>query len=206
MWLKRCGRRLYDDFKQVQPGALNNLEKLLASYFRDDPVTLAPGDFEPSATPATPNRSKALGGLISLWNYISGGRQKDIRFPWTRQPTGDIMLGSCSTGTTNLRVNHSFVLLCLPFMQWATKLHQLDTCNMQSDQAFFRCLRQRYAAVRNSRSWMSFERFRRLHSLDFVKVGISLEYGDLHLQKRRLHRYITNSHLSYSSSEHITQA
>lgn len=108
---------------------------------------------------------------MSLWNYLFGGRQKDARLPWARQNTNDIRLGSCSTGTTNVRVDHNFVLLCLPFMQWAKKLHQVDSCNVQSDQAFFLSLRQQYAVVRKSRPWMSFERFRRLHSLHFVKVS-----------------------------------
>lgn len=173
--LKRCGRELYDDYKEVQPGALTNLEKLLTSYFGGHAVTLEPGDFEPPIATNGSNRNKTLGYLMSAWKCLFGNRQRDARLPWTRQSRDDMDISSCSAAIANGRANHQFVLICLPFMRWAKKLHQLDMCNLQSDQMFFLSLRKEYSLVQKSRPWKSFARARRVTSLDFVKVSSSIK-------------------------------
>lgn len=108
---------------------------------------------------------------MTLWNHVFDRRQKDARLPWTTRCRDDIELSLCSTGTANRRLDHNFVLLCLPFERWAKKLHQLDMCNLKSDQVFFLSLRKQYSLVRKSRPLASFARFRRVESLDFVKVS-----------------------------------
>lgn len=169
--MKRCGRRLYDDFKDTQPGAMTNLEKVLRSYFGGHPATIEPGDFDAPTPGNSPNRDKTSGSLMTLWKHLSNRRQKDTRLPWTRQSRDDMELSFCPTGTVNGRVDHKFVLMCLPFMRWAKRLHQFDMCNLRSDQVFFLALRKQYSLARNSRQLASFARFRRVNSLDFVKVS-----------------------------------
>lgn len=177
----KCGRRLYDDFKEVQPGALTRLENLLASYFGEHPITIQPEDFEPTPTADSPNKNKTLGSLMSVWKGLFGARQKDGRPPWTRQSRNNMELSICSTGTSNGTVDHRFVLMCLPFMRWAKKLHQLDMCNLQSDQVFFLSLRKQYSLMQKSRPLTSFARFRRVNSLDFVKFEVYRnEFVDIH--------------------------
>ncbi|KAK2598817.1 hypothetical protein N8I77_012204 [Diaporthe amygdali] len=165
----RCGRKLYDDFKELHPGALKKLENLLVSYFCEYPVTLQPGDIEPPATHDRSNRGNILGGWVRRWKQVFEGRLRDARLPQTRRPAEAMELGLCSGGTGSDRAGHNFVLLCLPFMRWARKLHQPHTCNMQSDKAFFLSLRNQYAEACKSRRWMSSESFRRVLSIDFVK-------------------------------------
>lgn len=169
--MKRCGHRLYDDFIEIQPGSLTNLANLLAGYFGGYSVTLKPGDFGPRATPDYTNRNKPINGIVSLWKQIFDGRGRDLQLPWTRPRADDMELSCCSAGPASVR-DHTcrFVLLCLPFMRWARKLHQLDSCNLRSDQDFFLSLRKQYAIARSSRPWKSFGRLRRVLSLDFVKV------------------------------------
>lgn len=118
-----------------------------------------------------------MGLCYDIW------RKKDRRLPWNTQRREDMELGLCSSGTANGRTNHNFVLICLPFMRWAKKLHQLDVCNLQSDQIFFLSLRKQYSLVRKSRPRKSFATFRRVKSLDFVKVSDSIKplYQTLHV-------------------------
>lgn len=168
--MKRCGHRLYDDFIEVQPGSLTNLENLLTSYFGGYPVTLKPGDFEHRATPEYTSRKKLINGIVSLWNQVFDDRGRDLQLPWIRRRADDMELCHCPPGAASARGDHRFVLLCLPFMRWARKLHQLDSCNLRSDQDFFLSLRKQYAIAQSSRPWKSFGRLRRVLSLDFVKV------------------------------------
>ncbi|KAG8157376.1 hypothetical protein KVR01_012760 [Diaporthe batatas] len=170
----RCGRKLYDDFNeaQMQSGALTNLGNLLASYFGGHPVTIEPGDFEESNTPDTSRGSRNMASRMNLWEYFLNRRQRDPRLPWTRQNAGDTELRICSRTTANRQDNHTRVLLCLPFMRWAKKLYQIDTCNVRSDQSFFLSLREQYSLACRSRRWSSLTRPRRVVSMEFVKFEV----------------------------------
>ncbi|KUI53187.1 hypothetical protein VP1G_10526 [Cytospora mali] len=76
------------------------------------------------------------------------------------------MLGVCPVIPQTPQTNHNFVLLCVPFMQRAVKLHQAEVCRINPEQEFFRVLRYYYASQRGFRSWA---RLRKVRSIDFVK-------------------------------------
>lgn len=146
------------------------MKTLLARYFGGHTATLEPRDFENATATANSRRSRAMGSLISLWKYISNRRLKDLRLPWTRQDVEDTELCTYSKGKKKEPANHIHVLLCLPYMRWAKKLHQVDTCNLRSDQDFFLSLRKEYSLACQSRCQSIFTRPRRVKSLEFVKV------------------------------------
>lgn len=169
---------------------MTNLGRLLSSYFGGHPATLEPGELD-SPTPANSSgHNKSLGSLMTSWKHLFGRRQKDARLPWTRPSRDDMELRVCSKVTEDGRVDHKFVLMCLPFLRWAKKLHQVDMCNLQSDQVFFLSLRKQYSLVRKSRPWKSLARFRRVNSLEFAKVSDSV---------RVLHQIL----MLHSSSAHV---
>ena len=69
---------------------------------------------------------------------------------------------------------HHFLLLCLPFMRWGTKLHQSEVCRVNSDRDFFRLLRERYYTARKTRGivpglslWLQRPRF-----IEFVRLEV----------------------------------
>lgn len=129
---------------------------------------------------------------MTPWKHLFDKRQKDARLPSTRPSRDDMELSLCSTVTANGRADHKFVLMCLPFLRWAKKLHQVDMCNLQSDQVFFLSLRKQYSLVRKSRPWKSFARFRRVDSLDFVKVSDSVRVLHKNICDI-LHKFLINS-------------
>lgn len=73
---------------------------------------------------------------------------------------------ACPQAPGSTTVPHNFVLLCLPFMRWATKLQQPEVCRLRSDQDFFRLLGSTYAAARATLSW---PQLRRVSAIDFVR-------------------------------------
>lgn len=108
--MKRCGHRLYDDFIEVQPGSLTNLENLLTSYFGGYPVTLKPGDFEHRATPEYTSRKKLINGIVSLWNQVFDDRGRDLQLPWIRRRADDMELCHCPPGAASARGDHRSVV------------------------------------------------------------------------------------------------
>lgn len=79
-----------------------------------------------------------------------------------------IPIGACSLTETDGGGDHDFVLLCIPFMRVATKLHQPKICRINSDQEFFQLLRRYYASKRGPSPW---KWLRRVKFINFVKVS-----------------------------------
>lgn len=64
-------------------------------------------------------------------------------------------------------LDHIFVLMCIPFQIYGTKLQQMDSCDVKSDQEFFQALRYYYSTKRGGSIWA---RLRKVISINFVKV------------------------------------
>lgn len=77
-------------------------------------------------------------------------------------------LGACLTTPEIPQPHHNFVLLCVPFMRWASKLWQAEVCRVNSDQDFFRILRH-YYEYRGKRPW---DWLRKVRAINFVKVKL----------------------------------
>lgn len=77
---------------------------------------------------------------------------------------------SISTVVSFARPQHHFLLLCLPFMRWGTKLFQSEVCRVNSDRDFFRLLGERYHTARAARKRGPFSWLLRPRSIEFVKV------------------------------------
>ena len=69
---------------------------------------------------------------------------------------------------------HHFLLLCLPFMRWGTKLHQSEVCRVNSDRDFFALLRKQYHAARKRRGRVPglFSWLLRPQSIEFVQLEV----------------------------------
>ncbi|KAI0847673.1 hypothetical protein F5Y00DRAFT_240792, partial [Daldinia vernicosa] len=160
-WTCSCGLRIYDDYTETQSGALDNLEKILSSY---GARSRSSGDIESNNPP--PNSKSNKGGLSEIWRSFT----LDAKLPrfWLRKDYWEP--GKCRrTPGISLELEHNYLLACVPFGRWVSKLHQQEICTILSDQDFFSLLRMLYHANRRrlSLSWM-----RRVKSIDFVQFDV----------------------------------
>ncbi len=166
-----CGSRLHDDFIETRPGAIEELEALLEAYGQNGQQDAALADAEPNSSNSGRWSKWATAAASWCQNIFPSGTK---RLPQYRQgdASSAIPLGICTTPPRASGLDHhNFVLLCIPFMLWASKIHQPEVCRIQSDAEFFSLLRQSYLARRgrNSRT-----RLRKVQTLHFVKVGAVL--------------------------------
>jgi hypothetical protein len=76
-------------------------------------------------------------------------------------------IGKCQTISDSVGV-HDYLLLCIPFMRWATKLCQVEICQIKSDYDYFRLLRWYYGSKRGS--FLSFLQLKKVNALHFAKA------------------------------------
>ncbi|KAK6437956.1 hypothetical protein LTR95_005846 [Oleoguttula sp. CCFEE 5521] len=146
-WHCACGLSMYDDYMEIRPGALRDLQHSLDHYRSN-----------------TSPHSTSVGTLTAMWTFArramfssaSGGQaqlpQHNNQLSPVTQPAGPISTpASVPTGPLQ------FLLLCVPFKRHATKLAHVPTPTPVSDIDFFRLLRHQYTSIRG--------RFRRIISL-----------------------------------------
>lgn len=160
---------MYDDYIELRPGAVERLQKLLNDYFQADSTVTELVDA--GSNPNFPTKGNDIFARMTSWCRGLLAFSKNWNLP-SRQPSRRPVdrLGVCPVipHAQTPQVGHDFVLLCVPFMQRAVKLHQAEVCRINSDQEFFRLLRYYYASQRGVKSWA---RLRRVQSIDFVKVS-----------------------------------
>jgi hypothetical protein len=150
--IKKCGQELYDDFVKLRPGAVEELATELREYNNrkrtvrtySNPV-MAPLDHQNQ----TEQPSGWKHSITQLWTSIqklNGSTPKPTLPPTCQGSRNDIELGLRSETSGNRSTGHDFVLLCVPFLRWAMKLHQSEVCRINSDQEFSQVLRHHYNA------------------------------------------------------------
>ncbi|KAH8205273.1 hypothetical protein TruAng_000520 [Truncatella angustata] len=158
----KCGQKLYDDYSESRQGALLELKLLLSQYGIQ---TFSTGDVESQIPQAPATNSKIPPSLPSKQR----GRHPDIRLPIFWQGQNKIELGKCRTklGSNEAEDKHNYVLTCLPFGRFVSKLRQPEVCTVDSDQDFFALLRVMY---RENRSKLPLSLLRRVKSIKFVQM------------------------------------
>lgn len=161
-WTCNCGLRLYDDYTEIQAGALDRLEKMLSKYGIQ---SRSSGDLE-SNNPKPSNNNSSSNARPST----SRSKCFDIRLPRHWQRKDNVEPGKCSRMLqTNPDEKHNYLMACLPFGRWVSRLHQPEICTINSDQDFFSLLRTLYGTnrCRLSLSWV-----RRVKGIHFVQVRL----------------------------------
>jgi hypothetical protein len=156
---------LYDDFVELRPGAAKELETHLRSLHDIQPAEMMDGENE-SRQPTTQNYMSIQTWKSLLQRLLPATRNPPPRHDRTIEQ--DIELGLCSRNLDMSDRSHNFMLLCVPFQRWATKLHQAEICRINSDQELFRVLRHYYGTKRGISAWT---RLRKVHGIDFVMVS-----------------------------------
>lgn len=165
---------LYDDYSELQPGALVELADLLEKYCSSSPIDL---NQSKSGTGGS-TYGISLSRLASWWKTVTArrpdtsgssrppGLPRHGRLP-PEAPPGTLP-GVCPTIPQTPNPSHDFVLLCVPFSQRAIKLYQPEVCRINSDQEFFQVLRHYYSSYRGPKPW---DRLRKVRAIDFIEVS-----------------------------------
>ncbi|KAI1804824.1 hypothetical protein F4811DRAFT_518549 [Daldinia bambusicola] len=160
-WVCSCGLRLYDDYTETQSGALNDLEKILSNY---GIRSRGPGDIESNNPGLTSKSKKTI--LRDIWSSFAP--KMDPPHFWLRKDYWEP--GKCrQVHDTSSEQEHNYLLACLPFGRWVSKLHQQEICAIYSDQEFFSMLQMLYRTKRHriSLSWM-----KRVKGIEFIQFDV----------------------------------
>lgn len=160
-WKCTCGIWLYDDFIELQTGALQELEKEL-----NDPNTL----FTEKSNTIT---SKIWASTLSFLGFTRHSyRDKNYRVQQPserRPPTNErLELGIVEMDNPINNDRTLFLLMCIDSGHWKTKLMQKDLYDISSDRELFSVLRDVWNKRRKSK-WYSLP-FRGLRDINFVRV------------------------------------
>ncbi|KAK4158890.1 hypothetical protein QBC43DRAFT_273514 [Cladorrhinum sp. PSN259] len=175
-WTCKCGRDLYDDFIELTPGALKELENELR-YRNSRPPPLLPSLQE--VANSGPNSKPQLTQPWTLkerlnWSSIESFFKsifKSYSLPYHSRQTPQVP-GACQPKPLSLNAPdpHTFLLLCVPYFQLAAKLHQPDVCRINSDQELFYLLREKYDRARSH--WSRLSKLKKVQAIEFVQFEL----------------------------------
>ena len=109
--------------------------------------------------------------FIQLWHGFQNVCMSLTWRKWSRHGSEkgqDLELGFCSGVLNNMEKDHDFLLLCVPFQRYATKLHQAEVCRINSDQELFHVMRHYYFTQRGRSAWT---RLRKVCGIEFIMVS-----------------------------------
>ncbi|RCI08677.1 hypothetical protein L249_4854 [Ophiocordyceps polyrhachis-furcata BCC 54312] len=188
-WLatQRCGKKLYDDYVELREGAVQDLQTILDQYYNPN---LRVGDN--NHPPRTPwNRFQDI--VAKLGGIVYESTTQMLLPMFNQDNVAPASFGSCTAPSFKSAgaFHHGFVLLCIPYMRWATNVHHVDICGHSVAINFFKQLPLIYNKARGNqwRWWL-----RRVKSIEFVKfemfhdnlvnIAMSPSIPDLPIDKR----------------------
>jgi len=174
-----CSLPIYDDYQELRPGGIEGLRSLLDAYshhskpFRSTHVTLPTAQGTMLSVVSFFSRRKQSASGASSGTGLPVHKQNNTRDPYGCEEVQPSAASHTNSGSQYGQPQHHFLLLCLPFMRWGTKLHQSEVCRVNSDRDFFRLLALRYRNTTTKR-WLFFPSSWLLHprSIDFVRLEV----------------------------------
>ena len=161
---QRCGQRLYDDFQELFPNAVQDLEQRLNLSSNSSPQDR---NGHNANRPGFIN--SVADSLLGLLSYFRKSQRGGSRPPSLHMyETNDSSQGPTNPASTNLE--DLFLLLCIPHRKYATKLVQMNVCKLQSDREFFTNLKTQYQKMRGH--FISVLSLRKLTLIQFVKFEL----------------------------------
>ena len=164
----KCGHHLYDDFQEIQPGAIAKLQQDLYERYENTNKGVNSGGSESSGNSQDGKGRNSKGSFGQWWLCwrSSGGRSPTLPLHQDQNlPSQDpgIALATCPSEKV-------FLLLCIPHRKWATKLVYMDFCTLLSDQLFFAELQTQYKSMQGKwRPWFS---LKQLMCINFVQFEL----------------------------------
>lgn len=168
---QRCGRKIFDDYEPFHQEAASIVFSRLEDNLKAYPSVATSPVSESSEGSGSQTATEAWKLLIpSFFKALVVSLTPSLPQHNSTSPVDPARLGVCPqpAATDPRRGNHTFLLLCLPFMRTAIRLLQLETCTIYSDRELFRALAHHYSASRGRMRWA---RLRKVRSLKFVEVS-----------------------------------
>ncbi|KAI0198271.1 hypothetical protein F4808DRAFT_263070 [Astrocystis sublimbata] len=167
-WKCICGCQITDDYDEQHEGAIQNFEDGLKGYNQATPSAQQQNNTNWKSTMSTTKEWFRK----SLTEAKSHGSSN--RLPSYRQGASNLstQLGACARSASISQAYHNFVLLCIPYLRWGLRLHNTEVCRIDSDQQYFKLLRQCYLGQRRGSVWKALRRFRKVRALQFVKFEV----------------------------------
>ncbi|VUC28994.1 unnamed protein product [Clonostachys rosea] len=162
-----CGRIVSDKYVELSHGSLDRFRAELEGYGKSQNA-VQDQDSVPVSTTAV--FKIATGALSGLWKQMRHHKNASTdRLP--SHHSGGIVLEQfgCPPQPQRSLGDHTYLLLCLPFMRLAVKLRQDEVCRLNSDREFFSFLRSCYEAARQRRAWPW---MRRVSTIDFTRFEV----------------------------------
>ncbi|TGO22329.1 hypothetical protein BPAE_0172g00100 [Botrytis paeoniae] len=164
-WRCKCGKRIYDDFTELRPGAANRLKQALTNNDSGSTDTSRSSRF----SDCSKSFSKSLSSIFALWASNSSRKSLSSGLP-THEPSKN-QLDSNNPNIVKpipLPVENVYLLLCYPSGRYATRLLQLGLHNLEpkSDQSLFTILRTNYKSMRGQ--FLNLISLKTLKSIKFV--------------------------------------
>ncbi|KAI1170182.1 hypothetical protein F4777DRAFT_134604 [Nemania sp. FL0916] len=158
-WTCRCGTPLFDDFTELKPRAIENLEAELRGLGRT------------SGSGALKQLGELVVAAFKTW-IVLPFVQKNYQNPWP----ASILL---PTHTTNAQTasaihqtgNNLYLLLCVDRGEFETKLHQKIINGLSNDRGIFQSLLREYHDYRKFRTWFT---LRGISQLSLTRFTVDL--------------------------------
>ncbi|KAH7125294.1 hypothetical protein B0J11DRAFT_301482 [Dendryphion nanum] len=168
-WTCTCGKNIYDDFVELQPGALEDLR--LRLQHRETPT-----DYNSGSAKAWGRINSIFSwSVTSLMHILRGHGGQTRSNPNTGQlPTHNPPISSMNQfrATTPVSSNPLYLLLCINSGRFGADLHQESMQQISCDQELFHFLRRIYAHRRNR--LLRLFSLRTMNSIQFVKFAADM--------------------------------
>ena len=166
MLKSKCGRPLYDDFHEIQPGAIAKLQQDLYERYENTNKRANSGSSE---SPSNSQDGKSRNSKSSFGQWWSRWRSSGGRSPTLPLHQGqNIPSQDPDSARARCSSEKVFLLLCIPHRKWATKLVHMDLCTLLSDQLFFIELQTQYKSMQGKwRSWFTLKQLTRIQFVQF---------------------------------------
>ncbi|KAI1113364.1 hypothetical protein F5Y14DRAFT_213264 [Nemania sp. NC0429] len=174
-WTNAYGKRLYDDYIELEPGALQALQDFLntSTYYRSSPGSgygSAILDFLSTLFPRRSTQPDSSGS----GNIADQVRNNEVQIVKRNQAKEDIELGITSSATRHL-------FSAMEKGMYKVNLYQNSVVNVENDHDLFKQLQRRYHSHKGRlRSYLS---LRTVHGIHFMKFV----YGGPHYIDARCH-------------------
>ncbi|KAH9902316.1 hypothetical protein F4778DRAFT_737140 [Xylariomycetidae sp. FL2044] len=159
-WACECGLESHDDYEEVRAGALDDLKQVLYRYgvimrsSADLESNIELGDLSTAANPPSP--------------AAPSRKPFEIRWPWQQQQARVCKPGSClEKSQSGSAEHHDYLLACLPFGRYVSRILQPEVCTIRSDQDFFSLLKLLYNGNRRRLSLSLLRRVKGIHFVQF---------------------------------------
>ncbi|KAJ4287731.1 hypothetical protein N0V90_012435 [Kalmusia sp. IMI 367209] len=170
-WTDPVGRKLFDDFVECEPGALQALESRLKGYTYQEGASRTTPSRREESTPTRNENASHLAGSTDSPNY-----ELDT-FP---EQLDDSEAGKLEEAQNMAHDRPTHLMCSVVDRGYGRVLHQLSIAEIKDDKELFNTLRKFYHEVKKKKR--PFWYLTTIHSIHFMKVYPSLpDYDYVHL-------------------------